>query len=137
MAKIYIGSEYGKTFDSVVKLYRENCIKEGSVLSADADRIVTPSHEFILARGAAARDDGSFNAVMGDNGASWFGMFRGESVKNDTAEWLMFVESVKEHFHRNYSIVEYLCPLLDLCILLLKIMFSTLNVCPIFPCILF
>lgn len=107
MAKIYIGSEYGKTFDSVVKLYRENCIKEGSVLSADADRIVTPSHEFILARGAAARDDGSFNAVMGDNGASWFGMFRGESVKNDTAEWLMFVESVKEHFHRNYSIVEY------------------------------
>lgn len=107
MARIHIGSEYGKTFDSIVKLYEEGCVQEGVIVKIDGDRIVTPSHEFLLSRGRASKTGAERAALINENGATWFGSFRGEKLKNDTAEWLMFVETVKEHFHRNYSVLEY------------------------------
>ncbi len=107
MAKIHIGSEYSKTFDSVVTLYQEGCVQDGVILKADADRIVTPSHEFVLSRGKASKSVGEKAALINEDGATWFGAFRGQKFKNDTAEWLMFVETIKEYYHRNYSVLEY------------------------------
>ncbi|MDE6275264.1 MAG: hypothetical protein K2M75_01855 [Clostridia bacterium] len=107
MARIHIGNEYSKTFDSIVKLYEEGCVQEGVITKIDGDRILTPSHEFILSRGRASKAGAERAALINENGATWFGAFRGEKLKNDTAEWLMFVETVKEHFHRNYSVLEY------------------------------
>ena len=107
MATIHIGSEYSKTFDSIVKLYEEGCVQEGVITRIDGDRILTPSHEFVLSRGRASKAGAERAALINENGATWFGAFRGEKFKNDTAEWLMFVETVKEHFHRNYSVLEY------------------------------
>ncbi len=107
MAKIHIGNEYSKTFDSIVKLYEEGCVQDGVIIKIDGDRIVTPSHEFVLSRGRASKTSVEKAALINENGATWFGAFRGEQFKNDTAEWLMFVETIKEHFHRNYSVLEY------------------------------
>ncbi|MDE5911854.1 MAG: hypothetical protein K2H24_05930, partial [Clostridia bacterium] len=107
MAKIHIGNEYCKTFDSIVKLYEEGCVEDGVITKIDGDRIVTPSHEFVLSRGRASKAGVEKAAVINENGATWFGAFRGEKLKNDTAEWLMFVETIKEHYHRNYSVLEY------------------------------
>lgn len=107
MAKIHIGSEYCKTFDSIVKLYNEGCVEEGVISRIDGDRIITPSHEFVLSRNRTIKNDAEKAAVINEKGASWFGAFRGENFKNNTAEWLMFVETVKEHFRRNYSVLEY------------------------------
>lgn len=107
MAKIHIGSEYSKTFDSIVKLYEEGCVQEGVISAVRGDRIITPSHEFVLSRTIASKSDGERASVITDSGASWFGNFRGEKFKNNAAEWLMFVETIKEHFHRNYSVLEY------------------------------
>lgn len=107
MAKIHIGSEYCKTFDSIAKLYKEGCVEEGVIIRIDGDKIVTPSHEFVLSRKRTIKNDAEKAAVINDSGASWFGAFRGEKFKNNTAEWLMFVETIKEHFRRNYSVLEY------------------------------
>lgn len=107
MARIHIGNEYCKTFDSIVKLYEEGCVEEGVITKIDGDRIITPSHEFVLSRGRASKTSAEKAAVINENGATWFGAFRGEKFKNNTAEWLMFVEAIKEHFHRNYSVLEY------------------------------
>lgn len=107
MARIQIGNEYGKTFDSIVKLYEEGCVEDGVITKIDGDRIITPSHEFTLSRGKVSKGGVEKRASINENGATWFGAFRGEKVKNDTAEWLMFVETIKEHFHRNYSVLEY------------------------------
>lgn len=107
MARIHIGNEYCKTFDSIVKLYEEGCVEDGVITKIDGDRIVTPSHEFVLSRGRASKAGAEKAALINENGATWFGGFRGEKFKNDTAEWLMFVETIKEHFHRNYSVLEY------------------------------
>ncbi|MDE5755820.1 MAG: hypothetical protein K2I23_01870 [Clostridia bacterium] len=107
MARIHIGNEYCKTFDSIVRLYEEGCVEEGVITRIDGDRIVTPSHEFVLSRGRASKAGAEKAALINENGATWFGAFRGEKLKNDTAEWLMFVETIKEHFHRNYSVLEY------------------------------
>ena len=107
MAKIHIGNEYCKTFDSIVKLYEEGCVQDGVITRIDGDRIVTPSHEFVLSRGRASKAGVEKAALINENGATWFGAFRGEKIKNDTAEWLMFVETIKEHYHRNYSVLEF------------------------------
>lgn len=107
MAIIHIGNEYSKTFDSIVKLYEEGCVEDGVISKIDGDRILTPSHEFVLSRGRASKVGIEKTALINENGATWFGTFRGEKLKNDTAEWLMFVETIKEHFHRNYSVLEY------------------------------
>ena len=107
MARIHIGNEYCKTFDSIVRLYEEGCVEDGVITRIDGDRIITPSHEFVLSRGRASKAGAEKAALINENGATWFGAFRGEKLKNDTAEWLMFVETIKEHFHRNYSVLEY------------------------------
>ena len=107
MARIHIGNEYCKTFDSIVKLYEEGCVEDGVITKIDGDRIVTPSHEFVLSRGRSSKTGAERTALINENGATWFGAFRGEKFKNNTAEWLMFVETIKEHFHRNYSVLEY------------------------------
>ncbi|MCX4363049.1 MAG: hypothetical protein OSJ74_06685, partial [Clostridia bacterium] len=67
MAKIHIGSEYSKTFDSVVTLYQEGCVQDGVILKADADRIVTPSHEFVLSRGKASKSVGEKAALINED----------------------------------------------------------------------
>ena len=57
MAKIHIGSEYCKTFDSIAKLYKEGCVEEGVIIRIDGDKIVTPSHEFVLSRNRTIKND--------------------------------------------------------------------------------
>ena len=80
MAKIHIGSEYCKTFDSIAKLYKEGCVEEGVIIRIDGDKIVTPSHEFVLSRNRTIKNDAEKAAVINDSGASWFGAFRGERL---------------------------------------------------------
>lgn len=109
MAKIYVGSEYAGTFDSIAKMYAQGCVPEGLIKSADGGRIVTEAQEFVLTKGSGKAKDAGAEATMGADGASWFAVFRGAKPADCNAEWLMFVETIKEYFHRNYSLVEY-CP---------------------------
>lgn len=109
MAKIYVGNEYAGTFESIAKMYSQGCVPEGLIKSADANRIVTAAQEFVLTKGRGTTKDAGADATIGEDGASWFAVFRGAKPLSRNAEWLMFVETVKEYFHRNYSLVEY-CP---------------------------
>lgn len=109
MAKIYVGNEYDKTFDSIIKMYKNGCVPEGLIRKADKDRIVTDTQEFILTRNIDNSEEENVNASMGTDGASWFSLFRGGKAESKNAEWLMFVERIREYFHKNYSLVEY-CP---------------------------
>lgn len=109
MAKIYVGNEYAGTFDSIAKMYVQGCVPEGLIKSADGNRIVTDAQEFVLTKGRGKAKDSGADATIGEDGASWFAVFRGAKPLSRNAEWLMFVETIKEYFHRNYSLVEY-CP---------------------------
>lgn len=108
MAKIYVGNEYSGTFDSIVRMYAQGCVPQGLIKSAEAGRIVTDAHEFVLGKTRKVREE-NVDAKMNEDGASWFAVFRGAKPDSRKAEWLMFVERIKEYFHRNYSLVEY-CP---------------------------
>lgn len=107
MAKIFVGNEYKSTFDSIVKMYSEGYTPQGLIVNAGDDRIITQSQEFILTRDKDTRSDESVDAKIDNDGASWFAVFRGSAPKNHNAEWLDFVEKIKQHFHKNFSLVEY------------------------------
>lgn len=107
MAKIFVGNEYKSTFDSIVKMYSEGYTPQGLIVNAGDDRIITQSQEFILTRDKNTRSDESVDAKIDNDGASWFAVFRGSAPKNHNAEWLDFVEKIKQHFHKNFSLVEY------------------------------
>lgn len=107
MAKIFVGNEYKSTFDSIVKMYSEGYTPQGLIVNAGDDRIITQSQEFILTRDKDTRNDESVDAKIDNDGASWFAVFRGSAPKNHNAEWLDFVEKIKQHFHKNFSLVEY------------------------------
>lgn len=109
MAKIYVGNEYDKTFDSIVRMYNEGFVPETLIKSINKNSILTNSHEFILKKDADNSSDEHLTASINNEGASWFAFFRGAKSESKNAEWLMFVESVKDYFHKNYSLVEY-CP---------------------------
>ena len=113
-SKIYVGNEYKSTFDSIVKMCAVKMRSEGYILQDIIDKantkdgiISTQSQEFILTRDKDTRNTESVDAKIDNDGASWFAVFRGSAPKNHNAEWLELVEKVKQHFHKNFSLVEY------------------------------
>lgn len=113
-SKIYVGNEYKSTFDSIVKMCAVKMCSEGCIPQDIIDKantkdgiISTQSQEFILKTDIDTRNTESVDAKIDNDGASWFSVFRGSAPKNHNAEWLELVEKVKQHFHKNYSLVEY------------------------------
>lgn len=102
-----VGSEYKSTFDSIIKMKNLGYIPADLIVNVSGNTIYTPTDEFVLADSNTAH--ASADIHIDEDGASWFDGLRGNAVDESAGAWLMFVEAVKNHFHRKYSLVEY-CP---------------------------
>lgn len=109
MAKIIIGKQYEKAFQSICRLVEGGCIPSDIVRSADGREIVTDAYTFEYAGGggADARGDAGRTGGMTEEGATWFAALRGKKHDDGTAVWLNLIENVAAAYHKRYSLIEY------------------------------
>lgn len=110
MAKIIIGKEYEKAFDSITKLVAGGCVPEEIVRSADGRQIVTDAYVFEYSgtgKGLNLQGGKDLGAGMTSEGATWFSALRGEHYDDGTAVWLNLIEQVAASYHKKYSLLEY------------------------------
>lgn len=98
-------------FDSILRLYNEGFIRDGSdarlIESADDDTIITPTVEFVRQTGVVNTEEGQDLRIRED-GATWFREIRGDHVEIDNnAAWMNLIEQIRTQFHKNYSWLEY------------------------------
>ena len=101
-----------RCFGSILSLYRGGFLDVSSgpklIESVTDGKIVTPSAEFVLRRAGERSVSEHADDGIGAGGATWFAGLRGEDVTlNSNSEWISFIESVSNHFHRNHSFLEY------------------------------
>ena len=110
MAKIIIGKEYERAFESICRLVGSGCIPPEIVKSANGREIVTDAYTFEYAgdeKGLNVEGGAATAAGMTAEGATWFSALRGKAHDDGTAVWLNLIESVAASYHKRYSLIEY------------------------------
>lgn len=107
MAKkqICVGAEYAKAFESICELINGGCLSELGFKVKDG-YIDDGINEYRLAKtesGFVGAEEQGFT----ESGASWFSTLRGDKTEKDSAVWTSFMETVKEEYHKRFSVVEY------------------------------
>lgn len=106
MARITVGQQYSKEFESIVRLFNGGFLSEKTnIRRAEQGLIETTEHSFEL--GGSARVEASSAQKIDRRGASWFSVFRGERVDDSNSAWIELIENVAKDYRTNYSFIEF------------------------------
>ncbi len=107
MARIIVGKEYEKAFLSACNLVGSGRLGKDLRLQKSGSRTEISDGTYCYTLGDGFGDGENDEIFMGESGASWFSALRGESVGNQNAVWVAFLESLASRYHKLYSLVEY------------------------------
>jgi len=103
VTRIIVGKEYEKAFVSACNLVGSGRLGNDFRLEKSGARTEISDGTYCYALGDGESDE----IFMDGRGASWFSALRGESVGNQNAVWVAFLESLASRYHKLYSLVEY------------------------------
>ena len=105
MKKIYVGSEHRRAFESICRVIEGHCLDDlgytvrGNVICDGVYEYEMSDH--------ADRSENVEKFHFAEDGATWFRPLRGVSAEDDNAIWASFRETVKDEYHKRFSVMEY------------------------------
>lgn len=112
MAKIIVGQEYAKEFESICALYGGGFLSSDvHIKKAHGSVIQTPTHTFEFrekehgVNGSGENEEQTL--AFNKDGASWFSALRGEKFDSGNADWKQLIMDVAADYHKHYSLIEF------------------------------
>lgn len=112
MAKIIVGQEYAKEFESICALYGGGFLSSDvHIKKAQGTVIQTPTHTFEYrerehgVNGSGENEEQTL--AFTKDGASWFSALRGEKFDSGNADWKQLIMDVAADYHKHYSLIEF------------------------------
>ena len=103
--RISVGVKYKNIFDSIVSLVNKNALPNLDIKVVN-NEIHSKQRIFNYDNNMTAVNDISDTSIT-KTGASWFGVFRNQSIDTSDSEWIDFVNEVSESYHKEYSFFEF------------------------------
>lgn len=112
MARINVGCEYAKEFQSICSLYKNGFLSDKVNIKRVTDtEIVTAANVFVYCEdehGVNGAKGGDGNELRFDkDGASWFAGLRGKNFDSSSADWEQLIADVGADYHKYYSLIEF------------------------------
>ncbi len=112
MARITVGCEYKKEFESIRDLYSGGFLSDKVNIKRVTDsEIVTNTDTFEYCdseHGVNGSDGGAGTELcFGKNGASWFAGLRGEKFDSSSSDFEQLIGDAASDYHKYYSIIEF------------------------------
>ena len=106
MARITVGQQYQKEFDSIVELYNGGFLSEEvNIRRAEPGLIETAAHTFTL--GGTQSYESASAQKFDNSGASWFSALRGQKSNDSNSAWIKLIEDVARDYRKYYSFIEF------------------------------